>query len=139
MKNNLQIQSIDRQHVTWVAAFVAVSWMGEYIHNRLELPQLGLLSPENSALLFLALGLFLFWWRIPGSRTPTILLLALGTIHLVGGVISVIPFKFLPYHPEQSLQHYISHVLYGLAQLPLIITMIRQIQHTHHSTPEFSR
>jgi hypothetical protein len=124
MKNNLQIWIIDRHPVGWVAAFVALSWMGEYIHNRMELPQLSFLSPENSFLLLLAVILFILWWKAPGSRIPTILLLVLGTVHLVGGGISVFPFKFLPFYPEQSWKHYFTHILYGLAQLPLIIAMV---------------
>jgi hypothetical protein len=135
MKYNLQIQIIDRRQWVWVAACVVLSWMGEYFHNRWELPQLDLLSPENSFLLLLALSLFLLWWNAPGSRIPSVLLLVLGVVHLVGGaVISVIPFKFLPFYPEQSLQHYFSHILYGLAQLPLIITMVWQIRQSRRST-----
>lgn len=134
MKNSLQIGIIDRRHVEWVAVFVAFSWMGEYIHNRWELPRLGIVSPENSLLLLPAAGLFLLWWKAPGSRMPAVLLLVLGMLHLLGGgIISVIPFKFLPYYPEQSVQHYLAHIVYGVAQLPLIIAMIRQIRQSPRS------
>lgn len=33
----------------------------------------------------LAITLFLLWWRLPGSKTPAVLLLVLGIVHLVGG------------------------------------------------------
>jgi hypothetical protein len=48
-------------------------------------------------------------------------LLLLGIVHIVGGgFLSVLLLKFLSFYPEQSLQHYLSHILYGLAQFPMI-------------------
>ncbi len=48
---------------------------------------------------------------------------------LVGGAnVTVIPFSFLPFVPEQDFIHYFAHFLYGLAQLPLIGIMIQQIR-----------
>lgn len=129
MQNSQYLHINDRRYMGWIAAFVALSWMGEYLHNRAELPQLGLFSPENSSMALLEIALFLLWWRLPNSKIPAILLLVLGIVHLVGGgFLSVLPLKFLPYYPEQSLQHYFSHTLYGLVQLPLIIAMIWQIR-----------
>ena len=129
MQNSQYLRINDHRHVAWIATFVALSWLGEYFHNRAELAQLGLLSPENSFMALLAIGLFLLWWRLPNSKIPAVLLLVLGMVHLLGGgVISVLPLKFLPFYPEQSLQHYLSHILYGLVQLPLIIAMTWQIR-----------
>lgn len=121
--------SPSRNHpVGWIAAFTALSWLGEIIHNRIELPGLSPLSPENSLLALIAIALFLAWWLLPTSRAPTFLLLGLGLIHLIGGgILSVLPLKFLPYAPEQSPGHYLTHVVYGAAQLQLIIAMIWQI------------
>jgi len=134
MGSVLQIQRTDGRPIGWVAAFATLSWMGEFIHNRFELPQLSFLSPENCIMALLAMGLFLLWWRVPHSKIPAILLLMLGMVHLVGGgIISVIPFKFLPFFPEQSVQHYIAHILYGLMQMPLIIAMIWQIRQSPRS------
>jgi hypothetical protein len=77
-----------------VAAFTAHSWLGEYLHNRFELPGLTPLSPENSLTALFALALFLLWWSLPEKRIPTALLLAWGLLHLIGrGVLSVIPFQ----------------------------------------------
>ncbi|HRJ44162.1 MAG: hypothetical protein KJZ86_06525 [Caldilineaceae bacterium] len=42
-------------------------------------------------------------------------------------MISVLPLALLPFDPEQSLGHYGSHILYFLAQLPLIWVMTRQL------------
>jgi hypothetical protein len=52
-----------------------------------------------------------------------------GLLHLVGGaIVTVIPFSFLPFVPDQNFTHYFAHFLYGLAQLPLIGEMIQQIR-----------
>ena len=42
---------------------VLLSWLGEYVHNLYELPDLTLLSPENSIPAMISLGLFFVWWR----------------------------------------------------------------------------
>lgn len=134
MQNSKLLHTRDSRQVGWMASCVALSWMGEYFHNRAELPQLGIFSPENSLMALLAITLFLLWWRLPGSKISAVLLLVLGVVHLVGGgFISVLPLKFLPFYPEQSLQHYFTHIFYGLAQLPLIVAAIWQIRQSHHS------
>jgi hypothetical protein len=111
-----------------VAIFTALSWLGEYVHNLFELPQLTLLSPENSIPALISLALFLAWWLTPYRRTAAVLLLTWALLHLTGGaVLSVLPLPFLPFYPEQSLQHYAAHAIYGLAQLPLIFELGRQL------------
>ena len=114
------------------AALTALSWLGEVVHNAYELPKLTLLSPENSLPGLVSLILFLVWWLLPNKRLGAILLLVWGTLHLVGGaIITIIPFGFLPFYPEQSLGHYAAHLAYGLAQLPLIGVMISQMRQSH--------
>jgi hypothetical protein len=128
--------------VMWMGAFTLLSWLGEVIHNKAELPQLTLLSPENSITGLVSLGLFVLWWK--GSLPwGSILLLAWALIHLIGGaILSVIPFSFLPFYPEQSLQHYAMHIVYGVAQIPLIALLVRDLRakpdslkETLHETP----
>jgi len=115
----------DKRNVTWVAAFAVLSWLGEFVHNQIELPGLTFFSPENSLTALVTVTLVLLWLFLPSRKIIGMLLLALGLLHLIGGaMISVIPFKFLPFFPEQSVTHYLSHILYGFAQLPLIIMMI---------------
>ena len=117
--------------VIWIAVFTALSWLGEVIHNRIELPGLTLLSPENSITALVSVFLFLIWSFLPSRRIPGLLLLLWAMIYFIGGgIISVIPFQFLPFYPEQSMAHYLTHLLYGLAQLPLIVIMLRQIWNT---------
>jgi hypothetical protein len=73
--------------------------------------------------------LLLRWWLRPETRRRSAaLLLATGIFQLVGGaIISVLPLPILPFQPEQSVEHYLSHVFLGLAQLPLIIVPLRAL------------
>jgi hypothetical protein len=112
-----------------VAALLALSWFGLFVHNAFELPSLNLLSPENSLPALVAMLLFVGWWLLPTGRLAAALLLVWGLLHLVGGaIVTVIPFSFLPFVPEQDITHYFAHFLYGLAQLPLIWVMIQQLR-----------
>jgi uncharacterized membrane protein YjdF len=118
----------DRSHGL-VAALLALSWLGLFVHNSIELPALNLLSAENSLPALVAVLLFAGWWLLPTRRLAAALLLVWGLLHLVGGaIVTVIPFSFLPFVPDQNFTHYFAHFLYGLAQLPLIRVMIQQIR-----------
>jgi len=98
-----------------VAALLTLSWLGLFAHSSIELPSLNLLSPENSLPALVAVLLFAVWWLLPTRRPAAALLLVWGLLHLVGGaIVTVIPFSFLPFVPEQDLTHYFVHFLYGL-------------------------
>ena len=124
------MESIDlNRQVGIVAAFTLLSWLGEVIHNAFELPQLTLLSPENSVPGIVSLILFLAWWLLPFKRAGGALLLTWATLHLAGcAIVTIIPFPFLPFYPAQNLGHYAAHLAYGLAQLPLMAVMISQLR-----------
>ena len=47
---------------------------------------------------------------------------------MVGGIVTVIPFAFLPFYPEQSPRHYFAHVVYSVAQLPLLWLLVRRLR-----------
>ena len=127
MKKTLSLMA-DRSHGL-VAALLALSWLGLFVHNSIELPALNLLSAENSLPALVAVLLFAGWWFLPTRRLAAALLLVWGLLHLVGGaIVTVIPFSFLPFVPDQNFTHYFAHFLYGLAQLPLIGVMIQQIR-----------
>ena len=118
-----------RRPVGLMLLFTLLSWLGEYVHNLFELPHLTILSPENSIPALISLALFTVWWRAPARQAAGLLLLIWGLLHLVGGgIISVIPFGFLPFYPDQTLDHYAAHAVYGGAQLPLIVLLIRQLR-----------
>jgi hypothetical protein len=115
-----------------MTASVALSLLGLVIHNVREFGLGALLVPELGVLpmIVLAAVIFIVWWRVPGGQTPgAILLVGFGLLNLLGGaIISVLPLSILPFEPEQTLVHYVSHILYGVSQLPLIWMGIRQIQ-----------
>jgi hypothetical protein len=76
---------------------------------------------STTAIGLVSATLFLAWWKIPSRRGLAIgLLLALGILQLVGAVVTVIPFSFLPFAPAQTMTHYLAHLVYGAMQLPLI-------------------
>jgi len=112
-----------------MAAFTVLSWLGMMIHNAVELPQLTLLHPEVGLPSLIYIALFAAWWLLPYKRAASILLFIWALLHLLGGgILSVIPFSFLPFYPEQSLRHYFAHVVYSVAQLPLLWLWVRQLR-----------
>ena|SRR5688572_26754095 len=115
------------QQVRLIAAVTLLSWLGEYLHNLVDLPHLTVLSPENSIPAAISVVLFAVWWQSPFRGLATAALAGWAIFNLIGGaIISVIPFSFLPFYPAQTPTHYLMHILYGLAQLPLIVALIRQ-------------
>src|SRR3990170_2773935 len=119
-----------------IAALTGLSWLGEVVHNLIELPALTILSLENGGPALVGALLFGGWWLLPFKRLAAALVIAWTTLHLVGGaVITVIPFGFLPFAPEQSLRHYLAHVVYGLAQPPLLIVMVQEIRRPIRRVP----
>lgn len=115
------IHAMTQRWAGWIAAATALAWLGFYIHNIADLPGQSLLSPETGLPTLVTLVLFLAWWRFPTRRGTMWLLFGWGLLNLIGGGLSVIPFPFLPFYPEQSPQHYFFHGVYGAAQLPLIV------------------
>jgi len=111
----------------YVVAFAVLSWLGLTIHNAVELPRLTILSPEAGIPTLVYIVLVIGWWRFPNQRLWEIMLFVWALLHLVGGgITTVIPFSFLPFYPEQSLKHYLTHVLYSVTQLPLMVVLFRQ-------------
>jgi hypothetical protein len=116
--------------VAMVAA-VIVSALGLAFHTVREFGWSALWNPASGMIPVLAVqvALLVAWLRADRpARGLAKALLAMGVIQLVGGaIISVLPLPILPYAPDQSLQHYISHVGYGIAQLPLIWVTLRAL------------
>lgn len=126
----MQITGSLKTKTALVGALTLLSWLGAYIHTTIEL-QLPVWRPENSLPALVGLVLFLGWWRQPHRRRLwTWLLLAwtAGAHLLLGAVLSVVPLPLWPFYPEQSAGHYVSHVIYGVAQLPLIWVLWQEIR-----------
>ena len=117
-----------RERILVLAATV-LAWGGFFAHNVREFGWSGVASLGTFTipwtLLFLALSVL--WWRGRARRAAARGLFLLAAVNLIGGaIISVLPLDFLPFEPEQTLTHYISHTIYGAAQLPLLWLMSSQ-------------
>jgi hypothetical protein len=99
-----------------------------YIHNVADLPNLTWASAENVFPGLVWLILFGLWWAIPDRSWPTVLLLAWALLNLVGGFATVLPLPILPFAPEQSVRHYAFHLLYAVAQLPVLALLRRELR-----------
>jgi hypothetical protein len=111
-------------------AAVVVSLLGMAFHTVREFGWPALWNPASGMIPVLAVQVALVaaWLRADRPRGLTKALLGTGVIQVLGGaIISVLPLPILPYIPDQSLQHYISHVGYGIAQLPLIGVTLRAL------------
>jgi hypothetical protein len=128
----------DAQRVTLVGAAVGLAIFGSLAHNAMEFGATSVLASRNGELLFVLvwLAVFALWWRVPGARRPAMwAIVALALLNLIGGaIITVIPFGFLPFEPEQSFTHYLAHVIYGLAQIPIILFGLREARLARAST-----
>jgi hypothetical protein len=115
-----------------VGAAIAVAILGSLVHNAIEFGIGSVLASQNGELplAFLWVAGFLTWWRMPPARIPAAwFLIALAGLNLIGGaIITVLPLAFLPFEPEQSLTHYLAHVIYGVAQIPVLAILLREIR-----------
>ena len=106
-----------------------LSWTGMFIHNRFELPAMSLLRPEYLVPTSISMILSIGWlFQVEYQRLWTVLLIIWTGIHfLIGAWLSVLPLSIWPFDPEQSPRHYLAHVVYGVAQLPLLWGLVTEI------------
>ena len=111
----------------WTVGFaVLLAWIGLFVHNAFEFPNLPSSRPEYAVPTLIWLGSFLAWLSIPARGWPTLLLRVWGGISLAGAIITVLPLPVLPFRPEQSIRHYGVHVIYAVTQLPVLSLMWRR-------------
>lgn len=106
---------------------LALSWLGFVLHNVADLPGQTLASPETlyPTLIYVVVVAVWFFAR----RVGTWLLLGWAALQLAGGgVLSVLPFPFLPFDPVQTWHHYSFHVVYVLSQVPLVVLLVREVR-----------
>ena len=100
-------------------------------HTVREFGWTGLVVPATGFIpvVGIQVGLLAWWWRSPPSRRSAGRWLILtAALQLVGGaILSVLPLPFLPFVPAQTVDHYVSHLVYGIAQLPLLFGAIRAL------------
>jgi hypothetical protein len=103
-----------------IAIALGVSWLGLWAHEVYRVPdRAGLTSDASLPMLGVFVGLLVLGRGLPrpftlaGAR-------ALGTLHLLGALLTVLPLGVLPFVPEQTPVHYAAHVVYAVAQVPLL-------------------
>lgn len=105
-----------------IASLVLLSWTGMFAHNRIELPTISLIHPEHLIPTDIYIILLSGWILQPEHRQVWVwsLFLWAGIQLVLGAWLSVLPLSVWPFYPEQSLRHYLVHVFYGLAQIPIL-------------------
>jgi len=103
---------------------LALAIIGFVIHNFREFGFAGLFAMEAATIPWSLIGIagLLAWVYIPQARKfAALFLIFYAALNLIGGgILSVLPLSIFPFEPEQSISHYISHVIYGVSQIPLI-------------------
>ncbi|HVH32236.1 MAG TPA: hypothetical protein VNA31_11340 [bacterium] len=110
---------------------MALAWLGMYVHNMADLPNLRFSSSENLVPGLVWLLLFGLWSAMPRHTWTVQLLVVWGLLNLAGGLATVLPLPVWPFRPEQSVRHYAFHVLYGLSQLPVLALVRRELRELH--------
>lgn len=102
-----------------VVVAVGASIGGLLVHNLLEFLPSILLAPETLVPVAITtlLGLAMLRWPGPGVSAA---IAGWAVIIVVVGGASVLPLPIWPFTPEQTVVHYTAHLIYALAQLPLL-------------------
>jgi hypothetical protein len=100
---------------------LAIAWLGLWAHELYRAPaQFGMTLDGSLPLLLVAIVLLAWWLLVARKRAPALGLLVYGLINGLGGFLSVLPLPFLPFAPEQTVEHYLIHVVYAMCQTPLV-------------------
>lgn len=103
---------------------LAVSAFGAWVHNVLE--GIPTASPETLSAVLPAVALAVGWWLGRGRVLWWLSFVWVFVLNLiVGALLSVLPVPLWPFVPEQSLAHYLSHLFYGVTQVPAIAILWR--------------
>ena len=111
--------------VQLVAVAVIIAAAGLVAHNLLSLP-LSALDPSTVGPVLAYLALLLWYARSDASAAARWSLIGWTLLNLIaGGILTALPLPFLPFVPEQTFAHYLAHVIYAAAQLPLLLLLVR--------------
>lgn len=107
----------------WMSVGLAISTFGGWYHNIEEFPTMPLWAPEMLMSLVPGLVLLVWWLLRPGAGLiwATTVWVLLGLI--VGAFLSVLPLSVWPFEPEQTADHYRSHLIYAITQVPALVVL----------------
>ena len=108
--------SVSPRHV---AVAVGASIGGLLVHNLQEFPPSILLAPETLAPAVITVLVGVGLLRRPSTGVFVAVAVWAIIVIVVGGG-SVLPLPIWPFTPEQTVGHYAAHVVYAVAQLPLL-------------------
>jgi hypothetical protein len=108
--------SILPRHVVFA---VAASISGLLVHNIEEFGLSILLGPETWVPVAITVLLGVALLKRPGTGV-FVATIGWAVIVIVVGGASVLPLWIWPFTPEQTVSHYVAHLVYALAQLPLL-------------------
>jgi len=108
--------SVSPRHV---AVAVGASIGGLLVHNLQEFPPSILLAPETLAPAVITVLVGVGLLRRPSTGVFVAAAVWAIIVIVVGGG-SVLPLPIWPFTPEQTVGHYAAHVVYAVAQLPLL-------------------
>jgi hypothetical protein len=118
------VTGIDR-----VVLFAAISWLGLWVHELHRVPALFGFTPDGDLFMLPVVAVLTIWWLFTHSTAALVGLGVYAAVNLVGGLVSVFPFGWLPFKPAQTASHYGVHVIFAVCQLPLLaITTTRIIR-----------
>ncbi|MEX1171342.1 MAG: hypothetical protein WEG56_01900 [Chloroflexota bacterium] len=100
----------------------AIAAGGMLAHNVMEFGPPFLVDPQTLIPLAIFAILAILAARVTAGRATWIALLAWSVLNLLaGGILSVLPLGLFPFQPDQSLGHYGAHVVYAVAEVPLVV------------------
>lgn len=112
-----------------VVLFAAISWFGLWVHELHRVPALFGFTPDGDLFMLPVVAGLAIWWVRTHSTAALVGLAIYAAVNLVGGGLSVFPFRWLPFVPEQTASHYGVHIVFAVCQLPLLtITTMRIIR-----------
>ena len=99
------------------------------VHTVREFGSPGVFAWETglAPVVFAQVAILVLWWHGRSAR-PTLspVLAATGLCQLVGGaILSVLPLPFLPFAPAQTVDHYLTHVILGITQIPIVVIPLK--------------
>ena len=114
-----------------ITGSVVLAVAGSLAHSVMEFGWASLLSIETFSIPWTLIwaGALGHWLRSNGKSVAALwTMLALASMNFfVGAVLSVLPTGIFPFDPEQSADHYFSHVVYGVTQLPVLFVVARDL------------
>ena len=127
--------SVSRRNVVFA---VGASIGGLLVHNLEEFGPSILLWPETWVPAAITVLLGVAMCRLPGTGgypDTGVFVATMGwaAVVIVVGGASVLPLSIWPFTPEQTVSHYTAHVVYALAQLPLLWVGWRGFRFTRRS------